>query len=141
MNVPSLKPPYRPRQPSGAWREEAQAFKPWPKRAWAWITVSHRVLTTCAAMCAATITIHGYLKALEVKTIVKAAVEEVVERTNNTRDARLKILEMQVAGVPEWRGATTTLDGIQDNRLRTLENETENFKKQLLIVAMRRGQL
>lgn len=137
--VPSLKPPHRVRIQSGEWRTEAAKFRPWWRKAWDWFMVAHRVLTTCAAMCAATIAIHGYIKALEVKDIVRAAVVEVVHETNAVRDARLEVLETQTAGLPDWRGETTKQDVDQTRRLTELERRASSCEQQMLILFQLRG--
>jgi hypothetical protein len=88
------------------------------------------VVTICVSLCTGTIGIHGYIKALELKDLVRQAVVEVVTETNGETRARLQILETRISGVPEWRGTTTELDHHQDYRLQELERRANNCEQQ-----------
>ena len=112
------------------WKKESRKFRPRWRKAFDWLTHAGRMVTICISICTGTVAIHGYLKALELKDLVKHAVVEVVTETNVETRARLQVLETRMAGVPEWRGQTTMLDQHQDYRLQELERRAASCEQQ-----------
>jgi hypothetical protein len=109
----------------------APRLKPWYRRAWAWAVEGHKALTGFATVCAISIGAHAWLAGLVTKDNVDATVQAAVTKALVEANGRIKDLEANTRGLPEWRGDTTVHDAVQDTRLQELDKRTASFEDRL----------
>lgn len=95
-------------------------FKPWWRRAVAWIGEFHKFATTLIAVAGVTVAVHVWLKGLitraELDVAVQAATSKALVEMFSQMRADMETLKSNTGGLPAWRAnVTERLGKVEDH--------------------------
>lgn len=107
---------------------EANASKPWYRRAWEFATDAHKLLTAFGAICAFSIGAHAWIAGLVTKKNVEETVNAAVVKAMLETNGKVSDLQNRTSGLPEWRIATHDMVTRHEERVHNLEKQQEKLE-------------
>jgi hypothetical protein len=85
-------------------RQEAEAFKPWWRRAGEWLGDFHKFVLTLIGISTVTLAAHAWLKGLITRRELDLAVQVAVDKALVQVLSDLRDIKANTGGLPDWRG-------------------------------------